>query len=444
MQDIDLEGLLHKQSESIAESVKQANAKKAKENPNLKAREIIDEYQMIYYGDSFFKYYKGRYVILNDNQMKQIVHDHIRDDYRQSKFKEIQDCMIAQCLVESINIKSGINCLNGIFDFDSNSLIPHNHEYRFTTQLQAIYDPEAKCHKWEAFLDEMLGDDTAKIKILQEYTGYSLDYSVNVEMVLFLLGRGANGKSVFCDSIKQVIGYGNYDTISLDDLKNKNYIAELLGKLINISTESQAKAEVYESNLKRLASGEEIKVDRKFKHPFNFKSNCKHIYSLNNLPRVGDKTDAFFRRVIPVPFNRQVKKEKRILGLGALIGKEESSGILNWMIDGYKRLKSQSWQFTQSEQVDSLLDEYRKDNNNVLNFVDEACEISKDQYMTNANSYKRYQEWCKESGVQPVKKKNFLHEIVENFKDHHIIREKIHGERGLKGIGLNLLSSEPF
>lgn len=444
MPDINLEGLLHSQSQRIADSLSQANAKKAKENPNLKAREIINEYDMIFFGDSFFKYHKGRYCILNDNQMKQIIHDHIKDDYRQAKFKEIQDCMIAQCLVEAINIKDGINLLNGVFDFKTKTIIEHDSQYRFTTQIQAVYDPESKCPRWEAFLLQMLGDDINKIMILQEYAGYCLDYNINIEAVLFILGRGSNGKSVYCDSQKAVIGYGNYDTISLDDLKNKNYIAELLGKLVNISTESQAKAEVYESNLKRLASGEEIKVDRKFKHPFNFKSNCKHIYSLNNLPRVGDKTDAFFRRIIPIPFNRQVSKDDRILGLGTLIGKEESSGILNWMLEGYYRLKNNKWQFTQSEQVNTLLDEYRKDNNNILNFVEENCEFGKELFMDNRYAYKRYQEWCKESGMQSVKKKSFIHEIVENFKDQTVFRSKLHGERGLKGIGMTLSPNEPF
>jgi len=442
MSDSNLEEQLHNQS--IADSVKIANAKKAKENPNIKAREIIEEYRMIYYGDSFFKYESGKYHILNDNQMKKIIHDHIRDDYRQSKFKEIQDCMIAQCLVDAINIKSGVNLKNGVFDLDTKTLIPHSPDYRFTTQLNAIYDPEATYPKWNAFLLEMLGDDMDKVMIFQEYAGYCLDYNVNVEMVLFLLGRGANGKSVSCDALKEVIGYGNYDTISLDDLKNKNYIAELLGKLVNISTESQAKAEVYESNLKKLASGEEIKVDRKFKNPFNFKSNCKHIYSLNNLPRVGDKTDAFFRRIIAIPFNAQVVRDKRVLGLGKIIGQEEASGILNWMLEGYYRLKAFGWQFTQSKQVNELLDSYRKDNNNVLTFVDEMCIIGVNQSMSNEESYAKYQTWCKESGVSAVKRKSFVSEIAENFKDDGIIRQKVNGIRGLKGISLNFSNSESY
>lgn len=416
-----------------------AEASKAKDkpkNPNIIAREIINEHNMIFYGDSFFVYHKGRYIIQNDNDMKSLIHDHIKDDYRQSKYKEISDCIIAQCLVSNINVKNAINLINGVYDLETHALIPHSPEYLFTTQIQANYDPEAKCSKWQSFLIEMLGDDENKIKILQEYSGYLLDCNTNIEVILFLLGRGANGKSVFCDALKTVIGQGNYDTISLDDLKNKNYIAELLGKLVNISTESQSKAEVYESNLKRLASGEEIKVDRKFKHPFTFKSNCKHIYCLNNLPRVGDRTDAFFRRVIPVPFNVKIDTDKRILKLGSLIAQEEASGILNWMIEGYKRLKEARWIFTQSIQVSGLLEEYRKDNNNVLNFVDECCEFMANEFMKHSESYKRYQEWCKETGVQPLKRKNFVSEIVENFK---LKRTKISGERGLLGIRLSLL-----
>lgn len=435
MQDLNFEEKL--KAQSIADSLRISEAKKAKENPNIKAREIINDHKMIYYGDSFFQYHKGQYIILNDNQMKQIVHEHVKDDYRPSKFKDIQECMIAQCLVDAINIKNGVNLRNGVFDLDRKELIHHDPAYLFTTQLHTNYDPEAKYPRWNEFLLDMLGDDTQKVMILQEYAGYSLDANVNIEMILFLLGRGANGKSVFCDALKEVIGFGNYDTISLDDLRNKNYIAELLGKLINISTESQAKAEVYESNLKRLASGEEIKVDRKFKHPFNFKSNCKHIYSLNNLPRVGDKTDAFFRRILAVPFNSQVSIDKRILGLGKLIGKEESSGILNWMLEGYYRLKAYNWRFTQSEQVNDLMESYRKDNNNVLIFVEECCTLDQDAFMLNNEAYRKYQDWCKDSGVNPMKKKSFISEIIENYREAKIRKDRRNNGRGLIGISLN-------
>jgi len=430
MSDIDseLEKLLHaKTQETVA-------AKKW--NPNITARNIINRFNIFFYGDSFFIYSKGRFVMQTDNQMKEIIHDTLGDDYRQSKFKETQDCMVAQCLAQDINQTHGLNVLNGVLDFDTLTLRDHTPSERFTNQICTIYNPEAKAPKWLGFLKQILGDEPAKIDVLQEYAGYCLDQSANLETILFLLGRGANGKSVFANTIHLVIGEDNCDTMSLDELRNKNYLADLLGKLVNIATESQSKAEVYESTLKRLASGEHIKVDRKFKNPFTFKSNCKHIYCLNNLPRVGDKTDAFFRRIIAVPFNIQIKREDQVLGLHRQLANEERSGILNWMLEGYLRLKRQNWQFTKSEQVEALADEYRKDNNNVLSFVDERCYLDEPEAFTsNEVLYENYVEYCKKSGVQPVKKKSLVHELVENF---HLKREKLGGSRGLEGIRTTL------
>lgn len=410
--------------------------KKKNWNPNITARNIINRFNIFFYGDSFFIYSKGRYVIQTDNQMREIIHEELGDEYRQSKFKEVQDCMIAQCLATTINDTSGLNVLNGVLDLDTMVLRDHSHSERFTNQIQTEFIPDSTAPKWIAFLNQVLGDEPAKIAILQEYAGYCLDHGINLETILFLLGRGANGKSVFANTIHSVMGEENCETMSLDDLRNKNYLADLLGKLVNIATESQGKAEVYESTLKRLASGEHIKVDRKFKNPFTFKSNCKHIYCLNNLPRIGDKTDAFFRRIIAVPFNIQIKREDQVLGLHRQLANEERSGILNWMLEGYLRLKRNGWQFTKSEQVEQLADEYRKDNNNVLSFVEEKCYLDEPEAFTsNEELYETYVEYCKKSGVQNVKKKSMLHELTENF---NLKRGKLGGFRGLNGIRLGL------
>lgn len=436
----DIKLLLRTEAEKILAAREKASAEKAEAkknwNPNITARQIISRYNLFFYGDSFFLYSKGRYVIQTDNQMREIIHDALGDDYRQSKFKEVQDCMIGQCLVDDINQTTGLNVQNGILDFDTLELRDHTPSERFTNQIATIYEKSAKCDKWLAFLHQILGDDPNKILILQEYAGYCLNQNSNLETILFLLGRGANGKSVFANTIHLVIGEQNCETLSLDDLRNKNYLAELLGKLVNIATESQSKAEVYESTLKRLASGEAIKVDRKFKNPFTFKSNCKHIYCLNNLPRVGDKTDAFFRRIIAVPFNIQIKREDQVLGLHRQLADSERSGILNWMLEGYLRLKISGWQFTKSEQVELLAEEYRKDNNNVLSFVDERCYLDEPEAFTsNESLYDAYGDYCKKSGVQAVKKKSLIHELVENF---HLHRAKYAGMRGLQGIRTSL------
>lgn len=436
----DIRLLLKAEAEKIIAAKEKALAEKdaAKKawNPNITARNIINRLNIFFYGKAFFIYHKGSYVIQTDDQMKVIIHEELGDDYRQSKFKEVQDCMIGQCLADNINDTSGLNVMNGVIDLETLILRPHSPVERFTNQIQTEFNPEAKAPKWQAFLHQILGDDPDKIKILQEYAGYCLSHNTNLETILFLLGRGANGKSVFANTLQLVIGESNCENLSLDDLKNKNYIAELLGKMVNIATESQGKAEVYESVLKRLASNEIIKVDRKFERPFSFRSSCKHIYCLNNLPRVGDKTDAFFRRIISVPFNIQIKRADQILGLHKQLADEERSGILNWMLEGYLRLKRQDWQFTKSHQVEQLAEEYRKDNNNVLSFVEEKCYLDEPEAFTsNEELYSAYSDYCKKSGVYSVQKKSLIHELIENF---NLKRDKLGGVRGLQGIRTSL------
>jgi P4 family phage/plasmid primase-like protien len=408
-------------------------------NPNDTARQLIKEHRLIFYAESFFTYRNGKHHILTENEVRSLIHQCLNNFYRPNRCKELIDCMGANRLClrlpDEINNHKGLNLSNGILNLDTLNLEPHSPDYNLIYQIQTPYIPTAECPKWLAFLERTLGDDLTKADVLQEYSGYCLDQHQNLETLLFLLGRGANGKSVFANTIQRVLGYDNCENLSLDDLKNKNYLAELLGKLVNIATESQSKAEVYESTLKRLASGEPIKVDRKFKHPFTFVSNCKHIYCLNNLPRVTDKTDAFFRRIVPIPFNHQVRREDQILRYDKELA-SEAPGILNWMISGLLRLKDNHWRFSESPQVNALLDEYRRDNNNVLSFVDECCEIISGVSVKNQELYEKYSSWCKSSGTSPMKKKSLVREIFENFHPKGVERYHTNQDRGLSGICL--------
>lgn len=409
------------------------SAKKKSQNPNVISRQIIEVNKLIYTAEAFHEYSSGSYSMLTENELKQLVKNHIGDDYKPSKFKDIRDSLITDCLVSVDDVNAfdkRINVANGILDLGAMELKPHSPESLFTIKLGAQYDPGARAPRWLRFLEDMLGDDLTKVDVLQEYFGYTLDFCSNNEKIAFLLGRGANGKSVCADVLKTVLGQNSYTVVGLDDFKKSHYIAMLFGKLVNVSTESNTKMEIYESVLKRLASSEEIMVDRKYGHPFKFKPTCKHIYSMNNLPRVADKTDAFFRRIIPIPFNRQVETEKRIFKYGELLGNEEGAGILNWMLKGRERLIRQRGEFSRSPQIDELLANYRAENNNVLDFVEEHCELS--GWIKVTDLYTRYVEYCRADGVQPLKKRGFTSEVVGNFKVH---RERSgSGDRVLNGI----------
>ena len=110
-----------------------------------------------------------------------------------------------------------------------------------------------------------------KIKALQEFLGYCLKADTSQAKALINIGEGANGKSLIFETIRKIMGGSkNCASVPMDCFSNRNYLAQLFGKLVNISIESEAKGVVNDANFKAIVTGDTIMVDQKYKHtPLN-------------------------------------------------------------------------------------------------------------------------------------------------------------------------------
>jgi putative DNA primase/helicase len=291
--------------------------------------------------------------------------------------------------------------------------------------------PDAKCPKWIRTLNEIFEDDQEKIEILQEFFGLCLTKETKYEKALFLIGEGSNGKSVISQVLESILGEENYSAIPLEKLKNAHYTINLHQKLANISIETNSKSEVYDSIFKAVVSGDTITGDQKFKNPVKFRPYCKLIIASNNMPRVDDKTSAFFRRLIILRFNRQFSDVEQNKNLKQEL-KSELDGIFLWALEGLNRLEERK-NFNNPKSVANELEEYRKENNNVLVFVEDACLRSPEKSMAKNDIYSEYNLWCKENGFRSLSKIKFGKELTRNFKD---ITDETDGTKRLwSGIG---------
>ena len=78
--------------------------------------------------------------------------------------------------------------------------------------------------------------------------------------------------------------------------------AELFGKLVNLGDDIGKGFIKDSAELKNLATGETLVVERKGKDPFDLRNYAKLIFSANEVPRIDDKTDGLNRRLMIVPF----------------------------------------------------------------------------------------------------------------------------------------------
>lgn len=300
-----------------------------------------------------------------------------------------------------INLRNGeLHIANG-----NKELKPHSIDSYMTYVLPFSYSPDAKCPRFEQFLNEVLPDADTR-KVIQEYIGYLLTTNLKLEKFLLLYGTGANGKSVLLEVVSALFGDENVTNYSLENLTKSGgqYTMQIAGKIVNICPDISTRIEDT-GVLKIMASGEPLEARQLHKDPIIIYNYAKLLFSLNKLPVVTDHTTGFFRRFLIVPFLAQIPAEKQDKGLSKKIIQSELPGVLNWALAGLDRVMEQQ-SFTEAEDVTRQLQEFRTSSDSVALFLSEnhwkASECSK---VLLKDFYAQYIGYCSESGYHSVGKR---------------------------------------
>ncbi len=414
--------------------------KKKSINPVQKADIILKNHELIYCANEFYKYEDGYYRQIQELNICMWIKRLLSLAFTKNRSNEIIHCLKTETLIDldELNHSDFLNVRNGMLDLNNFELLPHKKEYRSTIRLNVDYDKTIKCPKWEAVLLDMFEGNKTKVSALQEYFGLCLTKSTEYEKSLFLTGGGSNGKSVVLYVLCEILGRQNYSAIPMELFEKSHYIASLFGKLANISIETDSKSRVYDSMFKAIVSGDPIEADRKYQSSFVFRPFCKLIFALNKLPRVDDKTVAFFRRLLIINFGKQYSEEEQDKRLKYDLVRDELSGIFIWALEGLKRLRKRgNFQIDMNMHNDVLL--YQQENNNVLVFVDEKCDFQAGARTYIKDLYESYKDWCLSDGYKPSSKKNFVKEIDKNFKN--VKKDRTRDGRQLEGICLFVRTS---
>lgn len=245
--------------------------------------------------------------------------------------------------------------------------------------------------------------------ILQEYIASIFFPRSNHQKALLLYGHGGEGKSLIISIISAALGRDNVVERSVESLcaEESRTVADLENKLLNICYEMGSKFNI--SNFKRLVSKEPMTAKRLYMDPYTIYDYASLLFACNELPKNIEYTNAYFRRLMILPFLNQIPEEKQDRALGDRIVKNELSGILNWIIKGAERLLAQGC-FSKSELVDGALTEYRVDADSVASFIDdsnyEKSTENKD-CMTLKYLFEEYMNYCSESNCHACSRKTF-------------------------------------
>jgi len=192
---------------------------------------------------------------------------------------------------------------NGTLDIEKQELGWHEPLAYLRSRLPVDYNPNADCPRIKQFIEEILPDDVEQI---QEWFGYHLLKDYPYQKAFIFTGSGANGKSTLFQLLTAFLGPENVSNQTLYDLTSNRFaVAELHGKLANISPDVGADELKRTGTFKALTGGDWIKAERKNRDPFKFKNYAKLSFACNQLPTSPDESYAFFRRFIIFELKKQ-------------------------------------------------------------------------------------------------------------------------------------------
>lgn len=315
--------------------------------------------------------------------------------------------------------KTLLNTSNGYVDLSSGILYEHDIKKMFSQQADVDYTDNIDCPEWSEFLDQIFDNDQELIHYIQKAVGYSATGSIKEQVMFILYGNGRNGKSIFIDTISDILGtYAKSmqaDSIMVRQNSSgaNSDIARLESARLVTSSEPNEGVRLDEGLVKQLTGGDKVTARYLYGKEFEFKPQFKLWLATNHKPIIRGTDDGIWRRLMLIPFKVQIPTDKVDKDLKYKL-QRESIGILNWIVEG--ALMWQREGLNPPASVTNASRQYREEMDVISLFVDDCCEVS-DSYRAPAGElFKKYQSWANENSEYSMSKQKFGREMRQKFE----------------------------
>lgn len=306
------------------------------------------------------------------------------------------------------------NVSNGTIDLRTGALRPHRREDLITRISPIEFNPQAECERWDAFLWQVLGKDEDLYRYARRLVGYLLTGKTSEQVLHFLYGLGANGKSVFCEILEALLG--EYAIVVSPELVMvrrhsgiPNDIARLRGVRAAFMNETTQGAKFDEAKLKDLTGGDTLTGRFLHQEFFDFPPTHKIVIRGNHKPVIAGTDDGIWRRLRLIPFLVSIPPDEQDHQLIDKL-RAELPGILKWAIDGC--LEWQQEGLKPPQVIVDAVKEYRDESDTLGRFITEHCNTSsKLAQVKSSIFFERYQRFCESSAERWLPAKELPHEM---------------------------------
>lgn len=398
---------------------------------------------MVSVGGAFFT---KNGIVADEDSLKKMIFDELKDHIGSGLPKKVNTLLEVLRLEASIDslpmYQDRVHVANGTWFLDGSFSSEKNY---CRNRLPVAYNPDAPPPEaWLDFLSQLLYPED--IPTLQEFFGYCLIPSTKAQKMLFLIGKGGEGKSRVGIVLQSLLG-SNMKTGSIAKVENNQFSrADLQHVLVMLDDDMKMEALSQTNNIKAIVTAElPMDLEKKGKQSYQGDLRVRFLAFGNGaLQALHDRSYGFFRRQLILEAKERDPNRRDDPFIAEKLCKEKE-GIFLWAIEGLRRLVENDFHFTISQRAQSNMENAVNEGNNILEFMNSEgyFHFKADATVSSRDLYATYQQWCEDNATHALSQKaltSFLRQSEHKYNLEYTNKVSIGGRRLARGFwGMELI-----
>ncbi|WP_028263923.1 phage/plasmid primase, P4 family [Atopobium fossor] len=324
--------------------------------------------------------------------------------------------------------KPYIQFKNGTWDVLGETFVEPRPEMYITNTLPVELKLNTKEGEADLFIQRLSAGDEQTQKLMCQVIGAAMCSKTIVSQSPMLIGysndiggEASNGKSTFLKVLTALLGTQNVSSLELATLGKRFQASQIVGKLANIGDDIPNGFVSGEelSMFKKVVTGDTVYTDIKGGDGFSFTPRATLIFSMNEVPRLGDSSNGILRRIAFVPFRAHFTpdNENYVPNYDIVLNTPRNLQRLAYL--GMCEVKElyEKGIFERLDDMEEELEQVRQENSSVVQWLDDERLIQQD-FINKPTSqmYSRYCDWCRHAGIRiPFSKRRFTLNVTKEM-----------------------------
>lgn len=389
-----------RENSGIISAARLSAKERATITPYDAAQIMIQQVPMVYANNRWFLFQKSYYAEATAEDVKRCIMDFWREEISKNGRADLID-QILKVLKNEPRIYAKLdfnqNCValnDMVLDLNHWQFITPTPQFFVTAHIcvSFAHGEQSDCPNFKQFLHDIsCGDEVLQRRIWQ-MIGYILVPDQAGKAFFLLQGKKHSGKSVLGGFIRGCFDEQTVVSMTINDFDKNFALSGLYGKRLCTDFDLPANpfGKTAVSYLKKMTGSDLVSSDVKFGDRINFTNSAKFVFASNHAALLPNADDAFFDRIVVIPFPYSVPIEQRN---GHLLEKlnAERDAVVVQALAAYRELVAENYRFAGEFKINEVIEDGSE---NVVDavaiFLHKCCAFQPDAWVSTADLYQAF------------------------------------------------------